>query len=60
LVGLKGRYHSEDRHKLEDYIKWIFVKDLEGADWIHLAQDMAGSCEHVNEPSVSKKRRVIF
>jgi hypothetical protein len=24
---------------------------LESVDWIHLAQDLVGSCEHGNEPS---------
>jgi hypothetical protein len=40
LEILKGRDHSKDRSRWEDNIKIDRrVAGLDGADWIHLAQD---------------------
>jgi hypothetical protein len=33
-------------------LRWILIP-WDGMDWIYLAQDRDGSCEHGNEPSGS-------
>jgi hypothetical protein len=57
LKHLMERSIRRPRHR-RGIATWIFKKiGWEGADWIHLTQDMdkVGSCEHHNEPSGSIK-----
>jgi hypothetical protein len=45
----------------EDNIKMNFREiGVDGANWIQLAQDRAGLCEHGNEPSGSIKKAGYF
>jgi hypothetical protein len=57
--NLRGRVHLEHpRVNGRKILSWIFRKWDEGMEWIGMAEryeQVAGSCECSNEPSVSMK-----